>query len=839
MNKITFQRMRSLSVGVKISAALVLVVLVTSLVLITVVNTLAVRFVEKHSRLQMQEQLMLVDGIVAMLLETSVVDPKNALSEAVAQINNRFKHDLASIIYAVMPDGAVILPPTFSKSDLPGQDVLIRIARAGRGQTEFQVDNQEYWAAFDRRAKGEMVLVIQCSREAMVGEVLGTLIWGAVLAALCLGAVVALLAMLFFRRVIAAPLMLLTEDGERVASGDLTPPKPFANRYDELGRLSRVLNHMAITAQQMVEEARANQARFQQLFTDSRDATFIINEQGRIEDVNPAAVKIFGYANKTQMQALEETNCLFSNQEERRLYLNTLKAQGYVQDFPVTLRRNSGEEFEGLITATLRGEKQARFGLVRDVTQMRSAQRALRESEDRYRRLLENAPDLIFRWSLHSDKFDYLSPALVNLTGYEPQQVMESPVILKNAIHPDYREKVLALRKDLIAGMGPSSYEVEYQSIHASGGTRWVRERSILIRDEMGQPTAIEGLATDITVAKRLEQALIQGQQMVEATLQGLPAPVMVIDRRHKVVHWNRAMEIITGVKAKDRVGTSLQWNPFHKNQRPVLADLVLDMDWRAIDKLYGASGLKKSILVEGGVEFEAFLKDLGGKSRHLRFLAAPITDENNQVVRAVETLIDLTDIKALEEELRRLSVTDDLTGLYNQRFFYATLAREVETSRRYNQPLALLLMDLDEFKKYNDSFGHLEGDRVLSACAKTVQQKVRSTDLPCRYGGEEFVVLLPHSDLDEAEAVAERIRDGIERLQFFPALPGKGPTKAKVTTSVGVALLQAGVSKEDLVRRADQAMYEAKKEGRNRVATLREDGQIVVLPQRVSAKAS
>jgi diguanylate cyclase (GGDEF)-like protein len=326
-----------------------------------------------------------------------------------------------------------------------------------------------------------------------------------------------------------------------------------------------------------------------------------------------------------------------------------------------------------------------------------------------------------------------------------------------------------------------------------------------------------------------MEEALRKGQQMVESTLQGLPAAVMVLDQDHKVVHWNKAMERLSGIAAEDVVGTNNQWKSFYNEPRPVLADLILDMDWNAIKRLYGDKGLKPSPVIGGGLECEDFYVNLNGSDRHLYFLAAPILDDDGRVVRAVETLVDFTDKRALEEELRRLSVTDVLSGLYNQRFFYATLAREVEAARRYAAPMALLLIDLDRFKDFNDTYGHLEGDRVLKRFASSLRVAVRATDLACRYGGEEFVVLLPHTDLDEALVVAERIRLGVEELEFYPVVPGQGQRKARITVSVGAAMYSSKGDMNELVRQADVAMYRAKEEGRNRVALYRGEGEVEV----------
>ena len=355
--------------------------------------------------------------------------------------------------------------------------------------------------------------------------------------------------------------------------------------------------------------------------------------------------------------------------------------------------------------------------------------------------------------------------------------------------------------------------------------------RANLERDHTGQPLVLEGLISDITQPKRWEAALLEARGMVESTLQGLPMAVMVIDHDHQVVHWNQAMAALTGMSSEEMLGTSDHWKPFYPERRYLLCDLILRGDWDEMERLYGGQMLRRSKLVEGGVEAEERFPNLGGRERYLYYMASPILNPGGEVALAVETLVDLSDKRRLEQELRRLSVTDSLTGLYNQRFFYATLERELDAARRHGHPVSLLMIDLDHFKRFNDTYGHLEGDRVLADCARTVAEQVRTHDLACRYGGEEFVVLLPRASLDEALRVGERIRSRVAALQFNPLLSDGSRVLAQVTVSVGAAQHQPGHGMGELVNRADRAMYLVKSEGRNRVGVCQADGSLELIP--------
>lgn len=171
-------------------------------------------------------------------------------------------------------------------------------------------------------------------------------------------------------------------------------------------------------------------------------------------------------------------------------------------------------------------------------------------------------------------------------------------------------------------------------------------------------------------------------------------------------------------------------------------------------------------------------------------------------------------------DELKKLSITDGLTQLFNSRYFYTQLKGEIERSNRYGHKLSLLLLDIDNFKEYNDTYGHLEGDKVLVRIGRIIISCLRKMDTAYRYGGEEFTVILPGTHGEEARTVAERLRSAVAAEAF----PGGRNLGLKITISIGVTQYRQTEEISCFVQRADQAMYQSKQAGRNKVSCMFEE---------------
>jgi diguanylate cyclase (GGDEF)-like protein len=191
-----------------------------------------------------------------------------------------------------------------------------------------------------------------------------------------------------------------------------------------------------------------------------------------------------------------------------------------------------------------------------------------------------------------------------------------------------------------------------------------------------------------------------------------------------------------------------------------------------------------------------------------------PFSDNDRDVLRSLgsQATLALENVN-LHFQVQRQAITDELTGLTNHGPFQELLSDEVEQVRRYHQSLGLIMLDIDDFKAINDTYGHQQGDLVLKQVARALRDSSREVDVPARYGGEEMALILPHTDLDGAHAIAERVRTAVAELRI-PRLDGEG--QLRITASAGVAASSEG-DRDALIAEADSALYAAKRQGKNR----------------------
>ena len=267
---------------------------------------------------------------------------------------------------------------------------------------------------------------------------------------------------------------------------------------------------------------------------------------------------------------------------------------------------------------------------------------------------------------------------------------------------------------------------------------------------------------------------------------------------------------ISSGIIVLDVLGRVVELNPFARrllgSEGAAFIGQPLDLVLKHGPRLKYSPQMTE--LLQEEIAFEA-----GGQSQYFIVQTSPIWDEHKNLSGHVISLIDITDRKKAELELERLARTDVLTEATNRRHFFELAELEFERFKRYGHPLAILLMDIDHFKKINDTHGHHAGDLVLKLFVTTCQKYLGTTDIFARYGGEEFICLLYEVNHRQAQETAERLRKVIADAGFDFA--GKS---IPVTTSIGLAFAQTDQTLDAVISLADNALYESKNNGRNRV---------------------
>lgn len=383
----------------------------------------------------------------------------------------------------------------------------------------------------------------------------------------------------------------------------------------------------------------------------------------------------------------------------------------------------------------------------------------------------------------------YVNRAFEAMTGYGRDEIQgQTPRILQG---PDTERDVRGrLRAALERGEVFEGETVNYRRDGTPYEVRW-NVAPVHANGSPEEVTHFVSVQQDVTERRRLDAQV----RLLSTALEVSSDPVLITDADASITYVNKAFEMVTGYARDEILG---------RNPRILQSGMHQAADYR---QLWGS--LQRGETYRG--EFVDRCRD--GSLVHLEQTITPVRDTRGHITHYVSIGRDVTERARMEDEIRRMANTDWLTGLANRLSIGKTLESEIERSRRYERPLSLVMFDIDAFKALNDQYGHEAGDEVLTQVAKTVSGLVRDADAVGRWGGEEFMLVVPESDAASAAELAEKLRRSLAAIEF----PGRPP----VTASFGATALRAEDDSRSFARRVDAAMYQAKEGGRNRVVVL------------------
>ncbi|TPG46721.1 sensor domain-containing diguanylate cyclase [Rhodanobacter glycinis] len=420
------------------------------------------------------------------------------------------------------------------------------------------------------------------------------------------------------------------------------------------------------------------------------------------------------------------------------------------------------------------------------LAERRHLEAKVRESELRYRILADYAGDLVMRIRPDGQR-RYVSPSIKDLLGWS---VEDFSVPRPDLIHPDDRERVAQAVAELhrAGGSTMTTYRIRHKDSHYV----WFEALARLVPSPDGDGVMeIIYTGRDVTQRVTAEQALADSERRLRTITDNVPAVIAHVDASERYTFINAYVEQVSGDDPREMIGKTM-----HEVRG---------------EQIYG--DLKGHIATALGGGTAMFEYEADYKGRHLCFQTNFVPDRDPEgCVRGFYALTtDITHIKDVEQELSRLARFDTLTGLANRRHFDERIAMLLLQKYRQRSPLLLMMIDVDHFKRINDSWGHGVGDEVLKAVGQRIQACLRKNDLVARLGGDEFVALIEDVESSSiAEELARKIQAAMKREIAV------GAVRVKMTLSIGVAFCQSVASADAFMHIADTALYEAKADGRN-----------------------
>ena len=503
------------------------------------------------------------------------------------------------------------------------------------------------------------------------------------------------------------------------------------------------------------------------------DAIVILDDNENVMFWNQAAAEIFGYTGE-EIRGESLQRLMLPDEAHYEPYYQGLRAaeknKGIADRVELKALHKDGREIDVELSISILKIQNVKYtmGIIRDISKRKAAEAELEKSRQQYLELTENAPIGII-YCDNEGNINYINQRTLAILGSGSMEETKRINLLRFPllVNAGFSQKL----KECLEENKSAVFEIEYTS-------KWDRRMwaslHIKPREENGKVIGAQVILDDATARKQLEEAEKLKEKSLSLMLKGIPSPAWLISKEKAIIAQNAAAAKLIHTRVGDSAESALFDSSCFDS----------DESGRPIHKATANAEIERN-----GIVWETWCIPLG---------------EGVRLYYAV----DVTKYKKNEEELLLLSITDTLTNIYNRRYFTRELQKEILRIERTGGTFSLIMLDIDHFKSINDRFGHSTGDLVLKKIAFALQQRIRKTDTIARWGGEEFVILLPETGIDAAADLAEELREHLQNKEI--------PDIGTVTASFGVTSYCAGDTSDSLISKADKLMYAAKAEGRN-----------------------
>ncbi len=527
------------------------------------------------------------------------------------------------------------------------------------------------------------------------------------------------------------------------------------------------------------------------------DAIITIATDGTVVDWNPAATSIFGYEPAAAIgRRIDELIIPKRYREKHRNGLRRVTETGEERvigrRMELAAIRASGEEFPAELSITrISSADQPLFtAFLRDISERRIAEATIAEAEARYRMLVEQIAGAVY---LHSHDpvapSMYVSPQITDITGYDASEWVRDPDFWEKIVHPDDLAGVYQVALDTVKTMNGAT--AEYRVVRADGRTIWVRDMAARVPTPGALSEAWQGLIVDITDEKQAELVVRESEARYATLIQNLPNSAILLfdhDLRYLVAD-GAALEVL-GIGERTLVGRTLE--------QSTSPDAFAQLHPHHLSALQGHAN-----------QLEMLIRD-----RDVLIDIVPVRDHDGEIMAGMVMAVDITERKRLERQITHQALHDSLTGLPNRALLLDRLDQALVLARRRDLTVAVLFVDIDDFKLVNDTMGHASGDQLLQLVAERFRACFNEENTVTRFGGDEFVVIL--SDVNGPSGALNMANRLLASLTPPIVLDGQD---LHLSCSIGIALSESGtVDRSDLLRHADIALYRVKAAGKHGV---------------------